>query len=37
MKNFLIATTLVFFAITATAVAHPNHTCHFHGTVQHCR
>lgn len=36
MKLVLIAA-LAFFAIAASASAHPNHTCHFHGSVQHCR
>lgn len=30
---------MAFFLLAAptSADAHPNHSCHFHGTVQHCR
>lgn len=34
----IVATVIVAVAvISSPAGAHPNHTCHWHGAVQHCR
>jgi type 1 fimbria pilin len=37
MRTILIAALVTLFAFSTSATAHPNGTCHFHGTVQHCK